>query len=283
MDRMVLNLILATTQAVAAVVGPRVEYERRQAISMNVLTLSRTRIRFWRNVFVFATLGLAAGCANSDFGQVNQTLVTDGIHDWIGRDAPPAKSKPSKFEYTDDERALRDNAYPLIEPPYDRQRWYSVAGEYGLIKFNLADHRKYFDRLMDECHRSPTAVYARLIDDIRNDTTRLPQFFETAGPVIDIDQKRQKSLAYVSELSKADRVNALRRIRENVHVIDIVRVSLSNRVASYRYALEHLVIMTPSVQAVETERLLNQLQGQIARYDTLPPTWRREPSLASTN
>jgi hypothetical protein len=58
MDRMVLNLILATTQAVAAVVGPRVEYERRQAISMNVLALSRTRIRFWRNVFVFATLGL---------------------------------------------------------------------------------------------------------------------------------------------------------------------------------------------------------------------------------
>jgi hypothetical protein len=80
-----------------------------------------------------------------------------------------------------DERALRDNAYPLTEPPYDRQQWYSVTGEYGLIKFNLADHRKYFDRVMDECHRSPSAVYARLIDDVRNDTTRLAQFFETAG------------------------------------------------------------------------------------------------------
>jgi hypothetical protein len=45
----------------------------------------------------------------------------------------------------------------------------------------LADHRKYFDRLMDECHRSPTAVYARLIDDIRNDTTRLPQFLKLLG------------------------------------------------------------------------------------------------------
>jgi hypothetical protein len=102
------------------------------------------------------------GLRQHDFGQVNQTLVTDGIHDWIGRHAPPAKSKPSTFEYTDDERALRDNAYPLIEPPY-RQQWYSVAGEYGLIKFDLADHRKYFDRLMEECHRSPSAVYARLL------------------------------------------------------------------------------------------------------------------------
>lgn len=83
---------------------------------------------------------------------------------------------------------------PLIEPPYDCQQWYSVAGEYGLIKFDLADHRKYFDRLMEECHRSPSAVYARLIDEIRNDTTRLSQFFESAGRVFDIDQKRQKSL-----------------------------------------------------------------------------------------
>jgi len=92
---------------------------------------------------------------------------------------------------------------------------------------------------------------------------------------MDIDQKRQKSLADVSIVGKAERANALRRIRENVHVVDIVRVSLAS------FAFEHLVIMTPSVQAVEAERLLNQLQGQMARYDTLLPTWVREPSLAS--
>ena len=248
---------------------------------MDVPGLPLTRVHIRRHIFLLAAFGLISGCANSDFGRVNQTLVTDGIHDWIGRDAPPAKSKPSTFEYTDDERTLRDNAYPLIEPPYDRQQWYSVAGEYGLIKFDLADYRKYFDRLMEECRRSPSAVYARLIDDIRNDTTRLSQFFETAGRVIDVDQKRQKSLAYVSALNKAERANALRRIRENVHVLDIVRISLANRVASYRFALEHLVIMTPQIQAVDAERLLNQLQVQISRYDMLPPTWLREPSLAS--
>jgi hypothetical protein len=248
---------------------------------MNVPGLPLSHIHIRRHIFLLAAFGLISGCANSDFGRVNQILVTDGIHDWIGRDAPPAKSKPSTFEYTDDERALRDNAYPLIEPPYDRQQWYSVAGEYGLIKFDLADYRKYFDRLMEECHRSPSAVYARLIDDIRNDTTRLSQFFETAGRVIDIDQKRQKSLAYISALNKAERANALRRIRENVHVLDIVRISLANRVASYRFALERLVIMTPQIQAVDAERLLNQLQVQISRYDMLPPTWVRQPSLAS--
>ena len=147
-----------------------------------------------RHVLVFASLGLLSACANSDFGEVNPVLVTDGIHDWIGRDRSANPVPPSKFEYTDDERALRDNAYPLIEPPFDRQQWYSVAGEYGLIRFNIADYRKYYDRLVSDWHRSPSSRYAKLIDDIRNDTTRLSQFFETAGRVMDIDQKRQKSL-----------------------------------------------------------------------------------------
>ena len=41
------------------------------------------------------------------------------------------------------------------------------------------------------------------------------------------------------------------------------------------------MITTPSTQAVEVERVLNQLQAQIARYHTPPPTWVREPSLAA--
>ncbi|MGB8045730.1 MAG: hypothetical protein WCF66_22525 [Pseudolabrys sp.] len=242
---------------------------------------SLIRFQIRRQVFLLATAGLLlSGCANSDFGEVNDVLVTNGIHDWIGR---PAKGKPSKFEYTDDERALRDTAFPLIEPPFDRQTWYQVAGEYGMIRYNLSDYIRYFQRLKEECHNSMTALYARLTDDIRNDTTRLSQFFETAGRVIDIDQKRQKSLAYISGLSKGEEVNAIRRIRENEHVVAIVRISLANRVASYRFALERLVITTPSTQAVDVERLLNQLQAQIGRYNVLPPTWRREPSLASSN
>jgi hypothetical protein len=100
---------------------------------------------------------------------------------------------------------------------------------------------------------------------------------------MDIDQKREKSLAYVPALNKAEWVNAKRRIRENAHVVDIVRQSLSDRVASYQFALERLVIVTPMTQAVEAERLFNQLKSQIARYQVLPPTWKREPSLASSN
>jgi hypothetical protein len=52
------------------------------------------------------------------------------------------------------------------------------------------------------------ARYSQLDDEIRNDLTRMPQFFETAGRVLDIDQKRRISLALVSALSLAERKNA---------------------------------------------------------------------------
>jgi uncharacterized protein YukE len=240
--------------------------------------------KIWRPTLALAIVMLLGGCANYDFGEVHPVLVTDGIHDWIGRDSGgPDRVPPSRFEYTDDERALRDLAYPLIEPPYDRQQWYSVAGEYGLYRSNSADYRRYFERLQSTWHRSPSSRYSQLMDDVRNDITRLSQFFETAGRVIDIDQKREKSLAYVSGLGKKERVNALRRIRENAHVVAIVRQSLDDRIASYRFALERLVITVPSPQAVEAERSITLLQTHIARYQQPAPTWVREPSLASTN
>jgi hypothetical protein len=245
-------------------------------------TPARTKV--WRQALALIGFVVFGGCANYDFGEVHPVLVTDGIHDWIGRDAGgPNPVPPSHFEYTDDERTLRDLAYPLIEPPYDRQQWYSVAGEYGLYRTNSADYRRYFERLETTWHRSPSSRYSLLIDDVRNDITRLSQFFETAGRVIDIDLKRQKSLAYVSALNKKERANALRRIRENAHVVAIVQQSLNDRVASYRFALERLVIVTPSPQAVEAERSINLLQNHIARYHNLAPTWVREPSLASAN
>ena len=79
---------------------------------------------------------------------------------------------------TDDELLLRDIAYPLIEPPYDRQRWFSVLNEYGLARsFNPAwyfcDPTAYAARLMNEWVRSETTRYSRLNVDIRNDVARL--------------------------------------------------------------------------------------------------------------
>lgn len=243
--------------------------------------------RAWRRpLLAFAGLALLAGCGmQSDFGEMNRTLVRDDIHDWVGRDDIAGQAiSPSSFQLTDDERQLRDLAFPLIEPPYDRQNFDQVGREYGLIRTKpaeVADRTAYFTQLIKIPDRSPSARYAQLNDDIRNDSTRLPQFFETAGRVQDMDHKRRKSMAFVSGLGDIERRDTLNRIRENDRVIAQVRSSLTHRASGYRFALERMVIMAPSPQAVDTERMLNQLQAEIARYRNLPaPSWSREQSLA---
>jgi hypothetical protein len=224
------------------------------------------------------TLLLGACGTNGDFGEVRPSLVRDDIHDWIGRDV--TGSVPSNFELTDDERQMRDLAYPLIEPPFDRNRWYSVAGEYGVGTYTPFDRTVYATRLFTVRDRSPAARYAQLIDDIRNDTTRMPQFFETAARVLDVDRKRDKALNYVSGLSPYERDNARRRVRENIAILHSVQASLDQRASSYRFAMERIVVMTPSPQAIEVERALNEMRATIAQYRAGAPLGRTTGSLA---
>jgi len=225
---------------------------------------------------------MLAGCANGDFQEVRPSLVNDNIHNWLASDAVGSVST-SHFQLTDDERLLRDLAFPLIQPPYDRQQWYSVAGEYGLLGSGPYDRAAYWHRLEILCRRSPASAYAQLTDDVRNDTTRLPGFFETATRVLDIDQKRRRSMAIIGDLSKPERVNAVRRMRENAAIVALTRARLLQRVASYHFALERLVVQTPSPKAVEVEQAINELRALLARYRAPAPTWERQPSLAAQN
>lgn len=228
--------------------------------------------RFCRPLgYTIGVLGLAllTGCANGDFGRIKPSLVIDDMHAWIGTEATGSVGAPaSRFGLTDDERELRDLAYPLIEPPFDRQRWYSILGEYGatrVFRAGVHDQTAYSRELMWKHYRSPAGRYARLIEDIRNDTTRIGPFFRIASRVADMDRKRQQSLAYVSDLDEEERSNALARVAENYLVIEWVHRSLNERAAGYRYALERLVIAYPSPMAVDAERALNQLQRQIGQ------------------
>ena len=74
--------------------------------------------------------------------------------------------------------------------------------------------------------------------------TRLPQFYETAARVVDMDDKRRRSLRYVSALAPAERENALARIRENAAIVSWVRLSVGERASAYRFALERLAVAT---------------------------------------
>ena len=223
---------------------------------------------------------LVACSANGDFGRLKPELTTDDMHAWVARDAAREVGAPiSRYPLTDEERLLRDLAYPLIEPPYDRNRWYAVVNEYGISHamsvmsqrqgwdffewpaYELPDYGK---KLLSEPYRSATARYAHLNTDIRNDVERVPEFFATARHVFDLDDKRIQSLAYVTALSPAERKNAAARVGENRLVVGWAERGLVHRVQGYCWALQRLVIATPAPMAVEAERSLTLLNTRIA-------------------
>lgn len=212
---------------------------------------------------------MLAGCANGDFGRLKQNLILDDMHAWVGASAArDAGIEPSKYPLTDDERHLRDLAYPLIEPPFERNRFYSIVNEYGVSNaftgWPSYDRKAYGKELMFTPYRSATARYAKLNSDIRDDIVRIPIFFALARRVVDIDAKRAKSMAYVQDLNARERANAISRNAENALVVEWVQQSLLDRAEAYRYALERLVVATPAPMAVEAERSLSLLQARIS-------------------
>jgi hypothetical protein len=228
-------------------------------------------------------LVVLTGCMQGDFGRIPRTLVRDDMHDWIGP-AALASESASNIPLSSDERLLRDLAYPLIAPPYEHGRIGAVLHEYGINsppRPGLFNRQAYAENLLGICRRSPASAYAQLIDDVRNDLTRMPQFFAVAARVRDLDEKRRKSLFYVSAVSEPERASAVARVKENIAVINWVRASLAERAAAYRFALERLVVTAPNPMAVDAEREINHLRERTAFYTRhLPPPWTREQSLA---
>lgn len=222
------------------------------------------------------TLFLLSGCTSiGDFGRLQDALVTDDIHAWVGEQASAqVGGLVSADNLTDDERTLRDLAFPLIEPAYDRIRWDAVVYEYGeknsfQRELWAFDPTAYYRHLQGEMLRSTAARYNQLIDDIRNDIVRIEPFFVVARRVADLDRRRMASMEHIADLNGAERVNAVARVNENSLTIAWVDKSLMQRCASYRFALEHLAVAEPEPIAAEADTAFTQLQQQIAAHQVV--------------
>jgi hypothetical protein len=211
-----------------------------------------------------------SGCSGGDFGRTRQDFLNDDMHRWLGGEVTGSVGlRASQFQLTDNERLLRDLAYPLIEPPHSRPAWKTVFGDYKPLpspwrQEAVFDHTAYGRTLIDEPHRSHSSRYAQLMEDVRDDITRFEPFFAAAVRVIDLDKKRNAGLAHVSELSPRERADAVARMQENSLIVQWVQQCLERRISSYRWALERLVIQAPDNLAADADRLIGELAAQTA-------------------
>jgi hypothetical protein len=223
------------------------------------------------SALMLLTSGLMlAGCSGGDFGRTREDFRNDDMHRWLGAEATGSVGlKASQFQLTDGERQLRDQAYPVIEPPHSRPAWKAVFGDYQVVaspwRQKVAfDRSAYGRQLIDEPHRSDASRYSQLIDDVRDDITRFEPFYTTAARVIDLDRRRNASLDHVSQLSPRERADAVARMEENALIVQWVQQCQERRISSYRWALERLVVQAPDGMAAEADRLLNELAALAA-------------------
>ena len=178
----------------------------------------------------------------------------------------------SVYPLTDLEQELRDRSYVLIRPNEPRGKWniyiagFQITGAFPPA-YVYSDYTEYARMLLWTPARSEASSYNRLIDDMAEDGKLTAPFVSVACTVSDLDLKREKSLAYVGVLSDSEVANAFGRIRENRLVAAWVHRALHWRLASYRYALERLVISVPSVLAIDAERALTRFQTIVAQAD----------------
>jgi len=228
-----------------------------------------------------AALVCAALCASSgvcaetfgDYGRPTDNYFFDEYFPWLKGEALGIVGLATPAApFTDDEIRLRNQAYIILLPPDLKRRSYlTIAGVDFVELWNLIaaqtrpfDVRSYSDSLMAKPFRSSTARYARLTDDIRADAGLAGPFFMTAYRVLDTDRVRQQSFIYV-RISPDNFELARIRVAENRQLVAEVYWRFRERIASYRYALDTLLVLTPGPNAVEAERALHMLEALFAK------------------
>jgi hypothetical protein len=222
---------------------------------------------FRRLVCACAALPLAACVEAGDFGRPKLSVWNDALAT-TGAVSAYVRGEPvSRFVLTDDERELRDRAWRFLTPAHERAVFDMVLADLTRTRILPAwlgpsGVTGYFAALMTGPVRSPASRYRRISDDAEADRKLIAPLAATALRVNAADDLRLRGLTYVRQLSRPDIVDAAARVAENRCLIAWVRFETARRLASYRYALEHLLIEAPQAEALPVERGLATLEAQ---------------------
>jgi hypothetical protein len=220
---------------------------------------------------------LTACAQTGDFGRPARGVVNDEILPYVGRELARGRGESvSDYRMTDDERELRDRAWAVVMPPHEAQYINLVLAELRRtrilpVRRLRADKAAYVETLIGEPYRSSRARYMRLINDIDIDVSRIEPIQQVAARVARDDRARARAVERVPDVTPAERQDALARIDENGLLVAWVRESFDERLDSYRYALDRLVLETPDRMAILAEDAIARLAAVMASIRPLGP------------
>jgi hypothetical protein len=222
---------------------------------------------------VTLALGLA-GCAPR-LGDFGRPLDKDGArfgNSYVGNAFAADRHEPvSSFKFTDDEIELRDRAWRFLMPETERVVFDRMLADWRIKRYLPPEtpfEKKAYYRALDGRYAvSPASRYATLGADIEADLELIAPFRAIAARVMQGDRVRLGMLASLADAEPIEGCDADNRVAENILLMDWVYRSWLQRHRDYKYALERLVLATPQHQAIPAERLLRQLEAEIASID----------------
>lgn len=223
-------------------------------------------------VVIALTSMLLAACVRptGDFDRARPSVIHDDLMPAVGDGAARLRGDPvSEFNYTDDEKLMRDRGWTLIRPPWTKD-WI------GGTKVELARTRVlpetdgrvppdlYFHYLRSDKFRSSNARYDKIASDATGDADLVMPFCEVALRVKKADDERLRALRSRPITTEEAFAGAKARVWENRVMIKWVGQALRFRIIAYKKALDGLEIETPTENRVwKVNTAIRQLEGQV--------------------
>ncbi|ASP33298.1 hypothetical protein [Labrenzia sp. VG12] len=216
-------------------------------------------------------LGLSA-CVRptGDFDRARPSVIHDKVMPTAGDEAARLRGDPvSKFNYTDDEKLMRNRGWTLIRPPWTKDWIGGTMVELSRTRVLPETEGRvppdlYLIYLRSDKFRSSNARYDKIAADASGDAGLVMPFCEVALRVKKADDERLRVLQRQPVTSEETYEGAKARVWENRVMIKWVGQALRYRIIAYKKALDGLEIETPTQNRVwKVNNAIRELEGQV--------------------
>jgi len=222
-----------------------------------------------------AAVILAAGLAacvrpTGDFDRARPSVIHDKVLPTAGDEAARLRGDPvSKFNYTNDEKLMRNRGWTLIRPPWTKDWIGGTMVELSRTRLLPETEGRvppdlYLIYLRSDRFQSSDARYDKIAADATGDAELVMPFCVVALRVKKADDERLRILANKTVTTEETYEGAKARVWENRVMIKWVGQALRYRITAYKKALDGLEIETPTRDRVwKVNNAIRELEGQV--------------------
>lgn len=213
-----------------------------------------------------------AGCVRptGDFDRAKPSVMHDTVMPAIGEASARMREDPvSKFNYTNDEKLLRDRAWALIRPPWTKDWIGGTMSELARTRILPETEGRippelYYQYLRSDKFKSSDARFDKIASDANGDADLVMPFCEVALRVRKADDERLRTLQNKQLTTEELYTGAKARVWENRVMTKWVGQALRFRIKAYKNALDGLEIETPSRDRQwKVNTAIRELEGQV--------------------